>query len=66
MEIRIIVFVAFFTFCSFSFGQVKSYNLEQVNSHIESGSVTTIDTLQVNSKRHFERLEELFREVQQT
>lgn len=44
MEIRIIVFAAFFTLCSFSFGQVNGYNLEQANSHIESGTVTTIDS----------------------
>lgn len=50
MEFRIIVFVAFFTFCSFSFGQVNRYNLELVKSHIESGSVTTIDTLQVKKR----------------
>lgn len=50
MEIRIIVLAAFFTFCSFSFGQVNRYNLEQDNSHIESGTVTAIDTLQVKKR----------------
>lgn len=50
MEIRIIVFAAFFTLCSFSFGQVNRYDSEQVNSYIEPGIVTTIDTLQVKKR----------------
>lgn len=50
MEIRIIVFAAFFTLCSFSFGQVNRYDSEQVNSYIEPEIVTTIDTLQVKKR----------------
>lgn len=50
MEIRIILFAALFTLCSFSFGQVNRYDSEQVNSYIEPGIVRTIDTLQVKKR----------------